>query len=267
MLVVIQPNEAAVTQYAYEFVRARVNRKPNLVLGLATGTTPMRLYVAMVEGYRRSELDFSRVTTFNLDEYVGLAPNHPQSYFHFMKVNLFDHVNLKQKNIHFLSGLPDDIEAHCEQYEQNIRNAGGIDVQILGIGRVGHIGFNEPTSSLCSRTRDKTLTRETIEDNRRFFGPGEDVPRWALTMGVGTILETHDILLIATGRAKARAIANMIEGPVTAMCPASALQMHPRVTVVCDEAAAAKLAHDDYYRWMYENDYRMQDLLKKKRRK
>lgn len=263
MLIIIQPNEEAVTAYAYDWLRTRMQRKPRIVLGLATGSTPVRLYRAMVEGYRRGELDFSQVVTFNLDEYVGLSRNHPRSFYHFMQEHLFAHVNLRPENIHFLDGLPDDIEAHCEAYEAAIRAAGGIDVQILGIGRDGHIGFNEPTSSLCSRTRDKVLTRETIEDNRRFFGPDEEVPRWALTMGVGTILEAREILLMACGPSKARAVAAMAEGPVTALCPASALQLHPRVTVVCDEAAAAALQYQEYYRWIQANDYRLHEVVRK----
>ncbi len=266
MRVIIQPDAHAVTQCAYEFMRRHMHRKPDIVLGLATGTTPLNLYKAMIEGHRRGEMDFSLVRTFNLDEYIGLDRSHPQSYFHFMKVNLFDHVNLKHENIHFLSGLPKDVEEHCEEYEGLIAAAGGIDVQVLGIGRDGHIGFNEPTSSLRSRTRDKTLTRETVEDNRRFFENETDVPRWALTMGVGTILDARNILLLATGRAKARAISDMVEGPVTSMCPGSALQLHPCVTVVCDEPAAAKLDHDGYYRWMQDNDYRMYELLRTKAR-
>ncbi|NLF38323.1 glucosamine-6-phosphate deaminase [bacterium] len=266
MLVLIHPNEAAVIAEAYGIVRRHMTAKPAITLGLATGGTPVRLYEAMIAGYSRGEIDFARVKTFNLDEYVGLAQDHPQSYYHFMNVHLFNLVNIQRRNIHFLSGLPHDIEKHCEEYEKLIVKAGGIDLQILGIGRDGHIGFNEPSSSLCSRTRDKTLTRETIEDNRRFFTKDEDMPRWALTMGVGTILDSRNILVLATGRAKANAVAAMVEGPLTAMCPASALQMHPRVTLVVDEAAASKLNQDAYYRWMQANDYRMYDLLEKGKR-
>ena len=265
MNVVICASESAVTQYAYTFVRDRMNRKRYRVLGLPTGSTPLRLYCALVEGYKRGEVDFGDVHTFNLDEYLGLPPDHPQSYRCFMQTNLFSHINLKSENIHFLSGLPADIEAECENYERAIHDLGGLKLQILGIGRDGHIGFNEPTSSLASRTRDKTLTRATIEDNRRFFEKDEEVPRWALTMGVGTILEAREILLLATGRAKADAIAAMVEGPLTAMCSASALQMHPRVTVVIDETAAAKLNHDEYYRWMAENDVHMAGYLEERR--
>lgn len=267
MHVKICADEAAVTCAAYEFVRDRMVRKRYRVLGLPTGGTPLRLYEAMVAGYERGELDFSDVHTFNLDEYLGLGPDHPQSYRRFMEEHLFSRINIKRDNVHFLSGLPDDIDAECERYEQAIRDLGGIKLQILGIGRDGHIGFNEPTSSLASRTRDKTLTRETIEDNRRFFEKEEEVPRWALTMGVGTIMEAREILLLATGRSKADAIAAMVEGPVTAMCTASALQMHPRVTVVVDEAAAAKLDHDEYYRWMSEHDPQMAGYLAERRRR
>jgi len=267
MIVVIQPDPDAVTRHAYEFVKRKLQGRDRFVLGLPTGETPRRLYRAMAAGCRRDELDFAGISTFNLDEYIGLAPDHPQSFRHFMQVNLFDHVNLKPDSIHFLSGQPDDVEQHCEDYERQIREAGGIDLQILGIGRDGHIGFNEPTSSLRSRTRDKTLTRETVEDNKRSFDREEDVPRWALTMGVGTIMDATEIMVLATGRSKASAVAAMVEGPLTAMCTASALQLHPRVRVVCDEAAAAKLDYDEYYRWMYENDYRMHHVLAESRKR
>jgi len=267
MNVVIRADEQAVTRSAYEFVRDRLAHRGYRVLGLPTGGTPLRLYGALVAGYRRGEVDFAEVHTFNLDEYLGLSPDHPQSYRHFMEENLFSQVNLRPEKVHFLSGLPADIEAECEHYERAIKELGGIALQILGIGRDGHIGFNEPTSSLASRTRDKTLTRETVEDNRRFFAREEDVPRWALTMGVGTILEAREVLLLATGRAKANAVAAMVEGPVTAMCTASALQMHPRVTVIVDEAAAAKLDRDEYYRWMSEHDAKMGEYIEERRRR
>lgn len=267
MNVVIQGTEDDVNRYAYSFVLDRLTRKGYRVLGLPTGSTPLRLYRALVDGYRRAELDFAEIHTFNLDEYLGLPADHPQSYRCFMETNLFSQVNVRADHIHFLSGLPADIEEECDSYERAIKALGGIKLQILGIGRDGHIGFNEPTSSLASRTREKTLTRETIEDNRRFFEKDEEVPRWALTMGVGTIMEAREILLLATGRAKADAVAAMIEGPVTAMCTASALQMHPRVTVVIDEAAAAKLNHDDYYRWMSENDCQMAGYLEERKRR
>lgn len=253
MLVIIRSDEDEVTDYAYEFVCRKLEACKKFVLGLAAGATPLGLYRKMVEGYIRGELDFSNVHTFNLDEYVGLEPNHAQSYFCFMRTNLFDLVNLKEENIHFLSGVPETIEGHCDEYERQIRKAGGIELQILGIGRNGHIGFNEPTSSLGSRTRMATLTQDTISDNQRYFPTKEDVPRYALTMGVATILETKEILLLATGSGKAGALAAMIEGPVTSICPASALQMHPRVAVVCDEAAAQRLAYTEHYERVIDN--------------
>jgi len=247
MQVLIHSDQEKVAEHAYDFLRHIMKKRKRLVLGLASGSTPLRLFRKMVAGFTAGEVDFSSVYTFNLDEYVGLKPDDLQSYHCFMRASLFDHVNLNKDNVHFLSGIPEDIERHCEDYEQQIREVGGIDLQILGIGRNGHIGFNEPTSSLASRTRMVILTQGTIRDNERFFPNKEDVPGRALTMGVGTILEARELLLLATGSEKARALAAMIEGPVTAMCPASALQMHPSVTVLCDQAAAQKLTHTEYY--------------------
>ncbi|MBN2449164.1 MAG: glucosamine-6-phosphate deaminase [Lentisphaeria bacterium] len=267
MNVVIRPDDASVTEAAYALVRDRLANRHCRVFGLPTGQTPRKLYSAMVAGYRRGELDFDTVQTFNLDEYLGLDAGHPGSFRHFMEVNLFAHVNIRSENIHFLDGLPEDIQAECHRYEWLIRECGGIDLQILGIGADGHIGFNEPTSSLASRTRDKTLTPRTILDNRGAFANEEEVPRWALTMGVGTILEAREILLLATGGSKAEAVAAMVEGPVTAMCTASVLQMHPRVTVILDEAAAARLQCDEYYRWMNENDPHLAAYLDARRQR
>ncbi|MDY6952993.1 MAG: glucosamine-6-phosphate deaminase [Thermodesulfobacteriota bacterium] len=253
MQVLIHSDQEKVAEHAYDFLRHIMKKRKRLVLGLASGSTPLRLFRKMVAGFTAGEVDFSSVYTFNLDEYVGLKPDHPQSYHCFMRTNLFDHVNLNKDNVHFLRGVPEDIGRHCEDYEQQIREVGGIDLQILGIGRNGHIGFNEPTSSLASRTRMVMLTQATIRDNERFFPNKEDVPRRALTMGVGTILEAEEILLLATGSRKALALTAMIEGPVTAMCPASALQMHPRVTVLCDEAAAIGFQCAEYYRQANDN--------------
>ena len=219
------------------------------MLGLATGSTPLLLYRALA----RMKLDWRKVTTFNLDEYVGLPPAHAQSYHSFMWENLFRHVNIARKNVHIPDGMSKDIPKFCAQYEKKIRAAGGIDLQVLGIGTDGHIGFNEPTSSLASRTRIKTLTRQTRKDNARFFGSADKVPHHVITMGLGTIMEARQCLLLAFGAKKARAIAATVEGPITAINPASILQMHPNVRVYLDEAAAAKLKRTDYYRWVYEN--------------
>ena len=222
-------------------------------LGLATGSTPIGLYKELIRMHKEEGLDFSTVITFNLDEYIGLPRDHPQSYHYFMWENLFKHVNINPKNVHIPDGMAKDIEKHCEEYEKMIKDVGGIDLQILGLGRDGHIAFNEPGSSLASRTRIKTLAEETIKDNARFFEKEEDVPRYAITMGVGTILEAKKILLLASGKNKAEALAKMIEGPVTSEIPASALQLHPHVIVICDEEAGANLKRKDYYKHVWES--------------
>jgi glucosamine-6-phosphate deaminase len=246
--VIVEHDRERVAHHGAAFVAALVRRKPTCVLGLATGSTPLGLYAELVRLHREEGLDFSRVVTFNLDEYVGLGPAHPQSYRHFMQQNLFDHVNIDQRNTHVPDGRALDFDAYCEQYERKIREEGGIDLQILGIGGDGHIAFNEPGSSLGSRTRLKTLTEETVRDNARFFGSEEAVPRLAITMGVGTILESRQCLLLACGSSKARAIRDTIEGPVTAQVTASALQLHRDVVAVLDEEAARLLERRDYYR-------------------
>ena len=247
MRVIIKPDADAVAACGAEFVTELLQRKPDAVLGLATGSTPIGLYQELIRRHTDEGLDFSKVTTFNLDEYYGLQPNHPQSYHHFMRGNLFDHINVPESQINIPSGTARDVEAWCESYERRIRAAGGIDLQVLGIGGDGHIAFNEPGSSLGSRTRIKTLTAQTIEDNSRFFEPDEDVPKFAITMGVGTILEAKVCLILATGEKKARIWAEFIEGPVTAQVTASALQLHPHAVAICDEAAAADLKRRDYY--------------------
>lgn len=247
MEIIIQPTPEAATTIAAQLMARLIREKPAAVLGLATGGTMEPLYRELVT----QKLDWSRLTTFNLDEYVGIAPSHPQSYHHFMWGKLFRLVNISQKKVNIPDGLAKDVPAACEHYERKIVSAGGIDLQLLGIGTHGHIGFNEPTSSLASRTRIKTLTPQTRRDNARFFGSEEQVPHHVITMGIGTILESRHCLLLAFGKKKARAIAEAVEGPITAMNPASALQLHPKVTVFLDEDAAAELKLTDYYRWVY----------------
>ena len=236
-----------------KIIRERMAKKPDLVLGLATGSTPLGLYKELVRMHKEEDLDFSQARSFNLDEYVGLAPDHSQSYRYFMNENLFNHINIKKENTRVPDGMANDLEAECLQYEEEIRKAGGIDIQVLGIGGDGHIAFNEPGSSLGSRTRIKTLTKQTIEDNSRFFEKEVDVPKFALTMGIGSIMDTRRAFLFADGEKKADVIAAAIEGPITADVTASILQMHPRVTYLLDEAAALKLKRRDYYRWVNEN--------------
>ena len=230
-----------------------LNAKPNAVLGMATGSTPLGLYQELVRLHREEALDFSQVTTFNLDEYVGLGPDHEQSYHFFMHQNFFRHVNIPAQNIYIPSGTTSNYQAFCQWYEQRITECGGIDVQILGIGSDGHIAFNEPGSSLSSRTRLKTLAESTIDDNARFFEQRADVPIYAITMGVGTILEARRLILLANGEKKADAVAQAIEGPVTSMITASALQMHPSARAFLDQPAASRLKMRDYYRWVQDN--------------
>jgi glucosamine-6-phosphate deaminase len=247
MRVIIASDAAGVARRAAQIVARLIRRKPRCVLGLATGSTPQGTYAELIRMHREEGLDFSQVVTFNLDEYVGLGPNHPHSYRYFMQQMLFGHVNLHPGNTHVPNGMATDFESACEQYERQIREAGGIDLQILGIGTDGHIAFNEPGSSLGSRTRLKTLARETIRDNARYFGDESRVPRLAVTVGVGTILESRRCLLLAIGASKASAIQLTVEGPVTAQVTASALQLHREVIVLIDEAAAGELRRRDYY--------------------
>jgi glucosamine-6-phosphate deaminase len=253
MLLVLKPTDEELGREAARVVANAVRRNPTLRLGLATGSTTLGMYNELGRLHKHDALDFSRVVTFNLDEYLGLPPKHAQSFHHFMHQNFFSHVNVDPANIHIPDGaIASNYDQYCCAYEKAIRDAGGIDLQILGIGRNGHIGFNEPTSSLGSRTRLKVLSKETIDDNRKFFGPGEKIPECAITMGIGTILEAKRILLLASGSSKAAAIASAIEGPVTASVTASALQLHPDVTFIVDQEAGSQLKQKDYYRRVLE---------------
>lgn len=249
MLVIIKSGYEEVSREAGRIVANAIGRNPRITLGLAAGSTPTGMYQELVRLHREEGLDLSKVVTFNLDEYLGLSAEHPQSYHWYMWRTFFDHVNIRPENVHIPDGKPrEDYEHYCQHYEEAIRQAGGIDLQVLGIGADGHIGFNEPTSSLASRTRIKTLTTKTLEDNRRFFSQEEEVPECAITMGIGTILEARRILLLASGSSKAPAVARAIEGPLSSAVTASSLQLHQDVTLVLDEQAAAGLEHREYYR-------------------
>ncbi len=250
MEVIIKSSYDQLSAAAAQQIADVLNRKPNAVLGLATGSTPLGVYKELVRLHKEEDLDFSRCTTFNLDEYVGLPITHDQSYHYFMHENFFKHVNIPEQNIHVPSGTTSNFRAFCDWYEQRIEDCGGIDIQILGIGSDGHIAFNEPTSSLSSRTRLKTLAKVTIDDNARFFDKAEDVPIYAITMGVGTILEAEEIILLANGKGKADAIAQAVEGPVSSMITASALQMHPYTKFYIDGDAASNLKMREYYEWI-----------------
>ena len=253
MEIIVQTTSETASLLAARHIARLVREKPGAVLGLATGNTPLLLYRELIRQHREEGLDFSRVTTFNLDEYVGLAPAHPASYHAFMHEHLFAHLNIPRARIHIPDGLATDIPASCRAYEDAVRAAGGIDLQVLGIGGDGHIGFNEPSSSLASRTRIKTITERTRRDNASAFGSLAEMPHHVITMGVGTIMDTRQVLLLAFGAKKADAIAAAVEGPITAMNPASILQMHPVAKCLLDEPAATKLTRLDYYRWVYQN--------------
>ncbi len=254
MEIIIQPTANAASVIAARLIARQVREKPDSVLGFATGSTPIATYQELIRLHREERLDFSRVTTFNLDEYVGLHAAHPASYHAFMHAQLFSHINVSRERIHIPDGMAADVPAECARYETAIRAAGGIDLQLLGIGSDGHIGFNEPSSSLASRTRIKTLTELTRANNARFFdGDLTKVPLHCITMGVGTIMETRAVLLLAFGAGKAQAVAEAVEGPITAMNPASILQMHPVAKCLMDEPAATRLTKRDYYRWVFDN--------------
>jgi glucosamine-6-phosphate deaminase len=253
MEVIIKPDAKAVSKEAVRYFESQLDSKPASVFGLATGETPLGLYHELAKLSRANLIDFSRATTFNLDEYVGLDPTHPRSYRYYMRENLFSKLNIPEASTYVPNGMTKDVAKHCENYEEAIRRAGGIDLQLLGIGTDGHIGFNEPSSSLASRTRLKTLTQRTIADNARFFTSEAEVPHHVITMGIGTIMEARQILVMAFGPSKAAAVAMMVEGPLTANCPASVLQMHRKCTLIIDEDAAAGLKRGDYYRWVYDH--------------
>ena len=255
MEVIIAKDYDGMSGIAANLIAKEIRKKPDLVLGLATGGTPVGTYKELVRLHKDEGLDFSKVTTFNLDEYIGLSPIHKSSYHYFMRDNLFKNVNINPASTHVPQGNTEDPEEFCSWYEERIRKAGGIDLQLLGIGGDGHIAFNEPGSSFGSRTRVKALVRQTIEDNARFFDKAEDVPRFAITMGVGTILESKKLLLIANGRKKADVCAQFIEGPVTSQITATALQLHCHATVVLDEEAASKLSRREYYDWVRDNKH------------
>ncbi len=261
MEIIIAPTYEGMSKISAELIAKEIKKKHDIVLGLATGDTPIGTYKELVKLHKEEGLDFSKITTFNLDEYVGLAPLHKNSYNYFMQDNFFKYINVNQANVYVPQGNTEDPEEFSAWYEIQIKKAGGIDFQILGIGRDGHIGFNEPGSSFASRTRVKALVKMTIEDNARFFKKEEEVPRFAITMGVGTILEAKKILLIANGEKKAEVVAQFIEGPVTSQITATALQLHTQATVVLDEAAASKLKRRDYYNWVRDNKHLVQKMV------
>ena len=234
-------NYKAMSRRAANIISAQVIYKPNCVLGLATGGTPVGLYQQLVEWYKKGDLSFAETRSVNLDEYLGLSPHHEQSYRYFMQKNLFDHIDILPENTYVPSGLAEDPEEECRRYDELLKSFGYADLQLLGLGRNGHIGFNEPSDHFVKETHVVDLTESTIEANARFFASADDVPKQALTMGIGCIMAARRILLIASGADKADAIYKTVCGPITPECPASILQLHPDVVLVCDEAALSKL--------------------------
>ena len=254
MQVVIRPTTAEAVRLTARLIADAINAKPQFKLGLATGATMEAVYADLVAMNKAKTVDFSRVTTFNLDEYIGLPPEDKNSYRFYMNFHLFHHINIDLRNTHLPNGMAEDEAAEGERYEQAIRDCGGIDLQLLGIGSDGHIGFNEPLSSLSSRTRSKPLTPATYVQNSIYFNPPESMPRRAFTMGVGTILDAERIVMLITGEKKASIAAQAIEGPVTSMVTGSAVQLHPNAVVVLDEAAASKLTQKEYCNWIFNNE-------------
>ncbi|WP_116135020.1 glucosamine-6-phosphate deaminase [Tropicimonas sp. IMCC34043] len=254
MRILIFPDRARAVQAAVIRVVRQVQDKPEATLGLATGGTMEDVYRGLIDLHRQGAVSFARASSFNLDEYIGIPASHPQSYGFYMRERLFSQVDFAAGATRLPDGASADPAAAAEAYEAEIARLGPIDLQLLGLGQNGHIGFNEPSSSLSSRTRVKTLTASTVEANSRFFAPGEAQPMRAITMGIATILDARRLLLLATGEAKAEATAQLIEGAVSAMWPCTALQMHRDVTVILDEAAAGLLKMRDYYGWVAEQE-------------
>ena len=234
-------NYQDMSRKAANIISAQVIMKPHCVLGLATGSSPIGTYKQLIEWYNKGDLDFARVSSINLDEYKGLSPENPQSYRYFMNTNLFDHVNIDKTRTFVPNGLEPDPEKACAAYEEIIRQSGGIDLQLLGLGRNGHIGFNEPADSFARETHCVNLTESTIDANKRFFESEDDVPRQAYTMGIGSIMKAKKILVVVSGEDKADALKATICGPITPQGPASILQLHNDVTIVADEAALSKM--------------------------
>lgn len=241
MKVVITKDYTEMCKLASRIFAAEITLKPNCVLGLATGSTPVGMYKELVEMYNEHHVDFSQVKTVNLDEYAGLSGDNDQSYRYFMNHNLFDHININKENTNVPNGTAADLEAECERYEQVVASMGGVDVQLLGIGNNGHIAFNEPCEEFPEKTHVVNLTQNTIEANARFFASMDDVPKKALTMGIGTIMKAKKIVLLANGAKKAQTIYDTVYGPITPKVPASILRLHPDVTIFVDEEAGALL--------------------------
>jgi glucosamine-6-phosphate deaminase len=254
MEVIIRPDAAAATELTAQLIRAQITEKNDAVLGLATGRTMERLYERLSAMQQEGKVSFKDCSSFNLDEYVGLSPEDPNSYRYYMNHYLFERVDIDKSKTHLPNGMAADLKQEGLDYEKKITDLGGIDLQLLGIGNSGHIGFNEPLSAIMSRTREKALAPATMAQNAPLFDKPEDMPHRAMTMGVGTILDARCVIMLVTGEGKAEILAKAVEGPITSMISASALQLHPNCVVICDEAAATQLQGQEYYRWIFDNE-------------
>ncbi len=241
MRIIVANDYEEMSRKAAHIIASQIILKPNSVLGLATGSTPIDTYKELIALYRDEVIDFSELTSFNLDEYFGLPKDNSQSYDYFMRANLFNHINIDDDRINIPNGMTDNIERECAEYEKKMQNAGGVDLQLLGIGRNGHIGFNEPADHFEPNTHLVQLDKDTIEANSRFFDSMDDVPTKAISMGVGSIMRAKKILLLASGAGKADAIYDTVKGPITPRVPASILQLHPDVVIIVDKEAASRL--------------------------
>jgi glucosamine-6-phosphate deaminase len=269
MRVIIEPNYETLSRWAACYIAAKINSaEPTagnpFILGLPTGSSPLGTYTELIKLYKSGTVSFKNVITFNMDEYVGIPQNHPESYHSFMWTNFFSHIDIQKENVNILNGNAEDLEKECTDYEDRIKKAGGIDLFLGGIGSDGHVAFNEPGSSLSSRTGIKSLTTETIIANSRFFGgDAGKVPKTALTVGVGTVMDAKEVLIVVNGHNKARALQQAIEGGINQMWTITALQMHPQGIIVCDEAACAeiKVGTYNYFKDIEKNSLNPEVLL------
>ena len=241
MIINVFKNEEQMGKAAANIFVSQVISKPDSILGFATGSSPVTTYKNIIQSYNDGIVDFSKVTTFNLDEYCGLDHDHPCGYYYFMQDNLFKSINVPTENIHVPSGISDDVDLECRQYDESIDKAGGIDIQLLGIGHNGHIAFNEPTNTFVFGTHKVALTQDTIEANTRFFNSIDEVPKFAVSMGIGSIMKARKIVLVANGKNKAQAVYDMVNGDVNPLVPASVLRFHHDVVILLDEDAASLL--------------------------
>lgn len=270
MRLIIQPNYQSISQWAANYVAAKINKanptaEQPFILGLPTGSTPLGMYKALIELHKKGVVSFRNVVTFNMDEYIGLSEDHPESYHSFMWNNFFSHIDIKKENVNILNGNASDLELECEAYEAKMKRMGGIDLFLGGVGSDGHIAFNEPGSSLGSRTRIKTLTNDTIIANSRFFDNDiSKVPTTALTVGVGTIMDAKEVLILVSGHNKAIALSQSVEGSVNQMYTITALQLHPKAIIVCDEPSTdnLKVGTYKYFLEIEKNNLLPESLLK-----